>query len=117
MVTEQKIFSNRQQRLHFHIIYVLLDATFWCAWVGWNSVEEEGGSPSLEEKGAAGEEVVDCLRLFLGGVAGQGRSNFLQLLNSNRMKTTQGLGNNGDKFQSFSSAELICTPHLVGESH
>ena len=54
-------------------------------------VRKEGSSPSLEQKRAPGEEVVDCLRFLLSRVASKSRGNFFQLLDCNRDSATMGI--------------------------
>ena len=79
----------------------LFNSTVCCCRVGRDPVEKEGSSPSLEQKGAPGEEMMDCLGFLLSRVASKSRGNFFQLLNCDRVETAQGFDNNWYKSQTL----------------
>ena len=103
--------------VQYHNTEEIVNSTVCCCRVGRDPVEKEGSSPSLEQKRAPGEEMVDCLGFLLSGVASKSRGNFFQLLNCDRVETAQGFGNNGYKSQTLSSAKFCSPPLLAVVGH
>ena len=91
----------------------LFNSAISCSWVGRDPVQQEGSCPSLEQKRAPRQKMVDSLRLLLSSMPSQCWSNLLELLNCNRVEAPQGFSNSGNKSQTLSSAKLSSATHLA----